>query len=377
MSKKIRVAVIFGGRSAEHEVSLVSATSIISALDPQKYEVIPIGITREGRWICHLRALEMLKTSQIPPKLMALLQPDPTDKQKLVPQRVDDATSVSQMSSQFDVIFPVLHGTHGEDGSVQGLLELMSVPYVGAGVLGSSVGMDKVVQKHLFRSAGLPIVRFLSYTASFDPVKNEAELDHIEAELGYPIFVKPANLGSSIGINRVHNREELKDSIAEAFTYDRKVILEEGVENAREIEISVLGNEMPRASLPGEIIPDGEFYDYRAKYVSDESKLEIPAKLPADLVSRIQDIAVRAFSLTGCEGMARADFLLSGDNLYLSELNTIPGFTSISMYPKLWEASGLPYPQLLDELIRLAIERHEQKNKLKMKIKLDSDWYKK
>jgi D-alanine-D-alanine ligase len=208
-------------------------------------------------------------------------------------------------------------------------------------------------------------------------VKNEAELDHIEAELGYPIFVKPANLGSSIGINRVQNREELKDSIAEAFTFDRKVILEEGVENAREIEVSVLGNEMPRASLPGEIIPDGEFYDYRAKYVSDESKLEIPANLPADLVSRIQDIAVRAFSLTGCEGMARADFLLSGDNLYLSELNTIPGFTSISMYPKLWEASGLPYPQLLDELIRLAIERHEQKNKLKMKIKLDSDWYKK
>lgn len=377
MNKKIRVAVIFGGRSAEHEVSLVSATSVIGALDPQKYEIIPVGITREGRWICHPDALQMLKTDRIPLKLKVLLQPDPTEDNKLVSQFSKQDVSSAQSDEKFDVIFPVLHGTYGEDGAIQGLFELMDVPYVGAGVLGSSVAMDKVVQKRLFRSVGLPVVNFLSYNISADPLKDDQEIAKIETELAYPIFVKPTNMGSSVGINKAHNRQELKEWIRVAFEYDRKIILEESVANAREIEVSVLGNENPRTSVPGEVIPSGEFYDYDSKYVDDASKLEIPAKLPADIISKIQKIAVEGYSLIGCEGMARVDFLLGKDNVYISEINSIPGFTAISMYPKLWGASGLSYPHLLDELIRLAVERQQQKLKLKRVFDQDSDWYKK
>ncbi len=377
MNKKVRVAVIFGGRSAEHEVSLVSATSVIGALDPRKYEVIPVGITRKGRWICHSNALQMLITDRIPPKLKTLLQPDPTEANKLVRQFSEQDVSNAQADERFDVIFPVLHGTYGEDGAIQGLFELMDVPYVGAGVLGSSVAMDKVVQKHLFCSVGLPVVNFLSYNFSADPSTDDQKIGKIETELAYPIFVKPANMGSSVGINKAHNRQELKGWIRVAFEYDRKIILEESVENAREIEVSVLGNENPRASVPGEVTPSGEFYDYDSKYVDDASKLEIPAKLPIDIISKIQMIAVEGYSLIGCEGMARVDFLLGRDNIYINEINSIPGFTAISMFPKLWAASGLSYPQLLDELIRLAIERHQQKLKLKRVFAQDSVWYKK
>lgn len=373
MDTKIRVAVVFGGRSAEHEVSLVSATSVMSALDPQKYEIIPIGITRQGRWICHPDALGMLKTDKIPRKLQALLQPDPTETQKLVKQGPEQDL---QSYGNFDVIFPVLHGTYGEDGAIQGLFEMIEVPYVGAGVLGSSVAMDKVVQKHLFRSAGLPVVNFLSYNLVTNPLKQDHEFEKIEAKLDYPIFVKPTNMGSSVGINKAHNRHELLDWIKVAFEYDRKIIIEQGVENAREIEISVLGNDNPRASVPGEVFPSGEFYDYDSKYVDNASKLEIPAKLSEQQTQQIQRIAVEAYSLIGCEGMARVDFLLGKDQVYINEINSIPGFTSISMYPKLWQASGLSYTQLLDELIQLAMERHEQKSKLKRGFDLDSDWYK-
>jgi len=319
----------------------------------------------------------MLITDRIPPKLKTLLQPDPTEANKLVKQFSEQDVSNDQADERFDVIFPVLHGTYGEDGAIQGLFELMDVPYVGAGVLGSSVAMDKVVQKHLFRSVGLPVVNFLSYNFSVDLLNDDQEIGKIETELAYPIFVKPTNMGSSVGINKAHNRQELKEWIKVAFEYDRKIILEESVENAREIEVSVLGNENPRTSVPGEVIPSGEFYDYDSKYVDDASKLEIPAKLPADIILKIQKIAVEGYLLIGCEGMARVDFLLGKDKIYINEINSIPGFTAISMFPKLWASSGLSYSRLLDELIRLAIERQQQKLKLKRVFDQASDWYKK
>ncbi len=378
MKKKIRVAVIFGGRSAEHEVSLVSASGIMQALDRTKYEVVPVGISREGRWLRHDQALKMLKLDQLNTHFLALPSPDPTAHDILVAVK-DDKTGlpVLQQQEKIDVIFPVLHGTFGEDGTVQGLFELMDVPYVGAGVLGSAIGMDKVVQKQLFRYAGLPVVNFLFFIQANNPLDRKESVAEIEAELTYPIFVKPVNLGSSVGISKVNHRQELFPAIAEAFRYDRKIILEQGVMSAREIEISVLGNDQPRVSLPGEIIPSREFYDYRAKYEDGASKLEIPAKLPEETIRQIQAIALRAFQVTDCAGMARIDFLLTTEKISLSEINTIPGFTAISMYPKLWEMSGLPFPQLLDELIRLAVERHEQKQHLQTRARQVSDWYQK
>lgn len=377
MSKRLRVAVIFGGRSAEHEVSLVSASSVIKALDRGKYEIVPIGITREGRWIYHPSALEMLKTEEIPPMLMALLQPDTTDAQKLVLKGGEAIDKVSELDGKIDVALPILHGTHGEDGTIQGLFELMGIPYAGADVLGSAIGMDKVVQKLLFRSSGLPVVEFLSFSVSTNPLKNDEDIKRIEERIPFPMFVKPANLGSSIGINKARNRQQLKEAIEHAFRYDIKIIVEQGIENAREIEVAVLGNEFPRASIPGEVVPDSEFYDYESKYVRGKSELKIPAQLPMGLVHHIQEISVRAYRAASCTGMARVDFLLSKEDLYLSEVNTIPGFTAISMYPKLWEASGLSYPELLDELIRLALERHEQKSNLMTRYSNKSDWYRK
>lgn len=357
MKKRIRVGVLFGGRSGEHEVSLVSAASVLRALDPAKYEVVPIGISREGRWRLGSEALKLLP--DVLDKGTAVIPSIDPHGPKLVPLDEDRHRSARP---QLDVIFPVLHGTFGEDGTIQGLLELAGIPYVGAGVLGSAAGMDKDVMKRLFRDAGLPVVEWLVLLRS-EWKQSPARLRRlIETKLGYPLFVKPANLGSSVGISKVRGRAQLARALDLAADYDRKVIVEKGLD-AREIECSVLGNDQPEASLPGEIIPVNEFYDYEAKYVKEGSELIIPAKLSRPETRTVKDLALRAFRAVDCAGMARVDFLLDRPSrkLYVNEVNTIPGFTPISMYPKMWEASGLPYPALLDRLIQLAFERHREK----------------
>jgi D-alanine-D-alanine ligase len=357
VKKRIRVGVLFGGRSGEHEVSLISADSVIKALDPAKYEVVPIGISREGRWCLGREALKLLPQvlDQGTPVIPSVDPHGP----KLVPLK---PAGNLLAPPQIDVIFPVLHGTFGEDGTIQGLLELAGIPYVGAGVLGSAVGMDKDVMKRLFRDAGLPVVEWVVVLRNEWKQSPARFRKLIETKLGYPLFVKPANLGSSVGISKVHNRRELGPAIDLAARYDRKVIVEIGLD-AREIECSVLGNDQPKASVPGEIVPVNEFYDYEAKYVKEGSELLIPAKLSPSETRCVRDLAIRAFRAVDCAGMARVDFLLDrpSGKLFVNELNTIPGFTPISMYPKLWEASGVPYPALLDRLIELALERHREK----------------
>lgn len=360
--RKLRVGVILGGRSGEHEVSLVSARSVMNAMDKTKYEPIPIGITKEGRWIAGGDPVAALKGLPSEDTHHTALLGDPTQR-GLVPS---DAMHVVERAAsiELDVVFPVLHGPYGEDGTVQGLLELADIPYVGAGVLGSALGMDKAVMKDVFRAHGLPVVRYRVYKRrDLDRDQKRIE-DCIEQELGYPCFVKPANLGSSVGVSKVHDRTELGPALQLAASYDRKIVVEQGI-NAREIECSVLGNDEPEASVLGEIIPCNEFYDYNAKYIDDRSELVIPAPLPDDLAQHIRQLAIRAFLALDCAGMARVDFLLDRDTLdvYVNEINTIPGFTAISMYPKLWEASGLPYPALIDRLIELALERHEEKRR--------------
>jgi D-alanine-D-alanine ligase len=397
--KKTRVCVIFGGRSGEHEVSIVSATSVMNALDKSKYEVIPVGITKSGRWIAGNNSIQLLKSGIEDTPFYAMLPADPNE-QRLLPATTDsvEPRELDSLGEKFDVVFPVLHGPYGEDGTIQGLLELANLPYVGAGVLASAVCMDKVVQKQLCVQAGVPAVKFLwmyygdwqqagmeqnDSTVPVTPQQlsglSQAEIfAKIEAELGLPVFVKPANMGSSVGITKAHDRKELIQAIEEAAQYDHKILIELAAPNAREIEVSVLGNTQPKASVPGEVIPSNEFYDYDAKYVDGASTLIIPAELPAELAAQIRETAIRGFLACGCEGMARVDFLLERqtNRFYLNEINTIPGFTQISMYPKLWEATGLSYSQLLDELIQLAIERHQRKNSLKTSYQPKKDWYK-
>lgn len=373
--RKIRVGVVFGGRSAEHEVSLVSAASIISALDKTRYEIIPIGITPEGAWLSSPDVLRMLTernySGGIPE---SILLPEPTAKSLVA----YSAGALSRKSDQIDVIFPVIHGTFGEDGTIQGLFELAGIPYVGAGVLGSAVGMDKVITKQLCERANIPVSQYLWFTKSEYEVQERPIIQRVENQLKYPCFVKPANSGSSVGISKAHDKNELVDAIQLAFEYDRKVLVEKSVENAREIEVSILGNDFVRASVPGEIISSNEFYDYDAKYVDGKSTAIIPAVLPKSVVKKLQDYAVRAARAIDCAGMGRVDFLVRKRTLqiYLNEINTIPGFTSISMYPKLWESSGLSYPDLLDELIRLAIERYEGRRHFKTTYHPKEDWFK-
>jgi D-alanine-D-alanine ligase len=372
-SQKLRVGIIFGGRSGEHEVSLVSATSVMNALDKEKYEIVPIGITQEGRWISSAESLKLLKSgagAENEPE--RFLVPEP-GRRSLV-----SSNGEVHPELKLDVVFPVVHGTYGEDGTLQGLLELANIPYVGAGVLASSIGMDKIVQKQLHKHAGLPVVKyewFLSRHCTFHPKKVVAS---IERNLTYPMFVKPSNTGSSVGISKAHNRKELLDAIALAAQFDRKVIVEQGVRNAREIEVSVLGNDQPIASVPGEIIPSNEFYDYDAKYVDGKSVAIIPAKLPKAAVKKIRRLAVQAFTALDGAGMARVDFFVvkKTNRIYLNEINTIPGFTSISMYPKLWESSGITYSELLDKLIHLALERHREKENLRRSFHPTQAWYK-
>jgi len=396
LKKKIRVGVIFGGRSGEHEVSLVSATSIMSALDKDRYEVVPIGITKAGKWIAGKESLQLLKEGKERDQLHAFLPADPTERRLLPagePGRQMEKTS-QNISGELDVVFPVLHGPFGEDGTIQGLFELADIPYVGAGVLGSAIGMDKIFQKQICTQLQLPTVDFAWFrTADWqlntagnnslllpDQIGNIAQdqmMQTIIERLGLPVFVKPPNLGSSVGISKAHDEKELWQAIEEAARYDRKVMVEKAVPNAREIEVSVLGNQSPRASVAGEVFPSNEFYDYDAKYVDGASGFQIPADLPEDLHNAIRDTAVKAFLAIEAEGMARVDFLLNRvtNEFFLNELNTIPGFTQISMYPKLWLASGMSYSELLDELIRLAIERHKQRKSLRTSYQPKKEWY--
>jgi D-alanine-D-alanine ligase len=355
------VGVVFGGRSGEHEVSLTSARGIMNAIDKEKYEVVPIGITKRGQWLIggdvHQRLLDA-----------AAGHPVLEDRQTNAPAGEVASTSPvpvlwrAEAEEPLDVIFPVLHGPFGEDGTVQGLLELAGIPYVGAGVLASAVAMDKVLCKDVLRTHGLPVVKhqvFLRKQVQTDP---ETVAAMCEAALVYPMFVKPANLGSSVGIHKVRTRPELLAGLADAALYDRRLLVEQGVE-AREIEVSVLGNDEPIASVPGEIIPSREFYSYAAKYLDNSSRLLIPAPLTQEQSDLIRKLAVQAFKVLDCSGLARCDFLLekSTGAVYISEINTMPGFTPISMYPKLWEASGISYHDLIDRLIELALERYEDK----------------
>jgi len=371
MATKVCVGVIFGGRSGEHEVSLMSARSVMEALDEEKYEIVPIGITKQGRWIASGDPMKALAAGEAEASQSAALLGDPSQR-GLMQLKDKERTVEATQLSELDVIFPVLHGTYGEDGTVQGLLELAGLPYVGAGVLGSVLGLDKIAFKDIMRAHRLPVVNDAALKRKEWDADPGGVIDRIEAELDYPVFTKPANMGSSVGISKCRSRAELEAGLAEAARYDRKMIVEAAVPAAREIEVSVLGNDDPIASMPGEIIPSREFYSYEAKYIDDgdqASKLLIPAPLSSDMTEKVRDLAVRVYKAVDCAGMARADFLLAGESdpgpekLYINEINTIPGFTSISMYPKLWEASGISYPELVDRLIELAIERYRDKER--------------
>lgn len=372
---KIRIGVIFGGRSGEHEVSLMSARSILSALDPDTYIVTQIGITHDGDWLVGENVLGAMIEGEYQNLNPAVLMPIPTRKE-LYTINITGQREILQRCTNLDVIFPVLHGTFGEDGTLQGLLELTDIAYVGAGVLGSSLGMDKGVFKDVMRANGVPVLD--SIVVSKREIEEDADsiIGQAEALATYPLFVKPANMGSSVGITKCKSRSDLFEGLLEAARYDRRVLIERGV-NAREIEVSVLGNEEPQVSVPGEIIPSREFYSYEAKYIDDSSNLIIPAPIPPELAQWVQQLAVQAYRAVDCAGMARVDFLLGKNEskrgepgeVYLNEINTIPGFTKISMYPKLWEESGLPYPALVDRLVELALERKAECNHIERRYR--------
>ncbi|HEY9070718.1 MAG TPA: D-alanine--D-alanine ligase family protein [Candidatus Ozemobacteraceae bacterium] len=365
-SGKIRVGVVFGGRSGEHEVSLVSAQSIMKALDPQKYEVIPIGVSKQGTWVVGADPKRFL--------------PAPADRKQLDAAPAEAATKTAligdpshqgmilldrtnvQQRVKLDVVFPIVHGTYGEDGTLQGLLEMADLPYVGCGVMASSVGMDKTTAKRLFRDAGLPIAPFTEHLRREWREQPDKVIAEIEAAFPYPCFIKPVNSGSSVGVSKAHDREELRTALDLAAKYDRKILVEASI-NGRELEVSVLGNDAPIASIPGEIVPCNEFYDYKAKYVDDRSELHIPAKITDEQTAEIREMAVRAYRALDCAGMARVDFFLDRDTgkFILNEVNTIPGFTSISMYPKLWEATGITYQDLVTKLVEFAFERYNDR----------------
>ncbi len=366
--KKLRIGLVFGGRSGEHEVSLASARSVMANLDREKYDVVPIGITKEGSWLlgtepAHLIAAEQSVGEEAGGSIQTTavtLTGDP-HLRRLIPVQGGEKL---RDNGALDVIFPVLHGTYGEDGTLQGLLEMANVPYVGCGVLGAALGMDKEKMKIVFQAIGLPNVDYLVYRRNEWERSPESIMDAIEQRLGYPCFVKPVNLGSSVGINKAHDRAELAHAMQIAAEYDRKIIIEHGI-NCREFECAVLGNDEPIVSVVGEVVASNEFYDYNAKYLDNQSQVIIPANIPQAEAEEIRRQASKAFLALDLSGLARVDFFLEKESgqVYINEVNTMPGFTEISMYPKLWEASGLPYPQLLDRLIELAIERHEDKQR--------------
>jgi D-alanine-D-alanine ligase len=366
-TRRIRVGVIFGGRSGEHDVSITSAHAILNAIDPQRFQAVPIGINRDGEWLVGGDPLRRLAaTSRLPlPEYAGHGEQPAQHSSSLEPVRETQElreTSDTTWVRDLDVVFPVLHGPLGEDGTLQGMLELAGIPYVGAGVLGSAVAMDKITAKRLFLQAGLPIGPWLGFLRR-DWRRNPAEVaERIEREIGYPFFVKPSNLGSSVGVSKVHGPEELSDAIEEAGRHDRRLIAESAID-ARELEVSVLGNDDPICSIVGEVVPGHEFYDYEAKYVDDSSELHIPADIPSEISDEVRRIAIIAYKTLDCAGMSRVDFFLERrtNRVILNEINTIPGFTPISMYPKLWEASGLSFRELVSRLIELAIERHDDR----------------
>jgi D-alanine-D-alanine ligase len=388
MHRKIRVGIVFGGRSGEHEVSLRSARSVMAAIDKDKFEVVPIGISKEGHWMIGGDPMRALM-ARVDPRLLrapvkdAAEEPSSTDtnehgRELAISNTVHGADLVPRAAllDELDVIFPVLHGPFGEDGTVQGLLELAGLPYVGAGVTSSAVGMDKILFKDVMKAHGLPIVPDLRVKRKRCEAEREAVLDEVEATLGYPVFTKPANLGSSVGIRRCGDRTALAAGLDEAARFDRKLLVEMAVPHTREIEVSVLGNDEPIASLPGEIIPSREFYDYAAKYIDEgeeASDLLIPAPLSEEQTAQIRAMAVQVYLAIDCAGLARVDFLLNGetDELFVGEVNTIPGFTTISMYPKLWEATGILYSELISRLIDLALERHADRGRSQTSYALD------
>jgi D-alanine-D-alanine ligase len=345
---KIRVGILFGGKSAEHEVSLLSAKNVMAAMDPEKYEIVPIGISRTGEWF----------------RSNAITLPERADAQQL--SLIPGSTNQSIVENEqplpaLDVIFPVLHGSNGEDGTVQGLLRLANIPFIGADVLGSAIGMDKDVAKRLLRDAGIPVADFV-VIHNYD--RDSYTYEKLTETLGSPIFVKAVNMGSSVGVTKVKNQIDFDAAMSEAFRYDTKVIVEAAI-NGREIECAVLGNDKPEASTVGEIIPDADFYTYEAKYTEGATKIIIPADLPQKTLHEAQQLAIKTFQVLECTGMARVDFFLEeSGRLLVNEINTIPGFTKTSMYPKLWEASGLVYDKLIEKLIALAIERHQQRERL-------------
>jgi D-alanine-D-alanine ligase len=358
--KKMRIALIFGGRSGEHEVSQMSARSVLSVLDPAKYDVTQIGITYSGQWLTGSDALEKFEAGKPSGLEPALVLPDPS--QTGVHVLRDKAM---EKLAEIDVFFPLLHGTFGEDGTIQGLFEMANAAYVGAGVLGSSAGMDKALFKDVMRANDIPSVETLLVLRAEVEQDIEGTIRRAEALARYPLFTKPANLGSSVGVTKCQTRSDLQEGLMEASLFDRRILIERGVANSREIEVSVLGNDDPRASVPGEVVPSREFYSYESKYIDGTSGLLIPAPLPQDLTKRVQELALLAYKAVDVAGMARVDFLLDKDTnlLYLNELNTIPGFTKISMYPKLWEASGIPYAELVDRLIELALQRKAERDR--------------
>lgn len=358
--KKTKVYVIFGGKSGEHEVSIRSARSVVAAIDKKKYDVIPLGIGKNGTWLKGPEAQKVLttRTKLDRGESIEALPPASTSRELSELVKHQDAPPV---------VFPVLHGPYGEDGTMQGMLEMMNVPYVGSGVLGSALGMDKILQKQVFIQHGLPVVPFVWFLRKTWEQDTKGVLKQIKKmSKAFPYFIKPANLGSSVGISKAHNEKELREAIQFAGTYDRKIIVEKGVEGIREVEVSVLGNDEPKASIAGEVAPANEFYDYNAKYINENSRITIPAAISKSTLKKIQTLAVQAFQALDCSGFSRVDFFLEkkSGKIWLNEINTIPGFTSISMYPKLWEASGVSYSKLVDTLIQLGIERWKEKQKL-------------
>jgi D-alanine-D-alanine ligase len=362
MKTKIRVGILFGGKSAEHEVSLQSAKSIVEAIDKNKYDTVLIGIDKAGQWYLNEASTYLLHADN--PKLIALNKGN--ENVTLVPGVKSERNLVSLAGTGsvggVDVVFPVLHGPYGEDGTVQGLLKMADVPFVGSDVLGAAVSMDKDVMKRLLKEAGIPTPRFRAFYRSTAVPSYKEVFD----TLGSPVFVKPANLGSSVGVAKVRDEQEFNEAVADAFRYDHKILVEQSIAG-REIECSVLGNEEPIASLPGEIKPTHEFYSYDAKYIDEDgAQLVVPAQLAPEVVKRVQELAIATFKALCCAGMARVDFFVTpNDEVYVNELNSIPGFTKISMYPKLWEASGIPYTELIDRLIQLALQRADRDKQLK------------
>lgn len=356
---KKKLGLLYGGKSAEHKVSMQTALAVINALDFEKFDIYPIYITEKGQWnkgplltgkVEHIKELQFFQQESLPSGALA------------------PSLFQAEEEGSFDIIFPLLHGPNGEDGTVQGLLELLNLPYVGNGVMSSSSGMDKVMMKNIFAQAGLPQVKYVWFIRSEWEKNNEEAYQKVEEEIGYPCFVKPANLGSSVGINKCNDRKQLEDAFHEAFQFDRKIIIEEGV-TAREVELGVLGNDEPECSVAGEIIPKVEFYDYKAKYEDGNTLLVIPAEITESEYKMLEDLAIRAFKALDCSGLVRADFFLTKDgNPYINEVNTMPGFTPFSMFPLLWKHTGLEYPQLIERLVELGLERYEEKQKIKYSL---------